>query len=69
MMLSKEHIKECVFEYIDECEYFKIYKEKVKLEDLIEIYQGAYKLGYLEAISDIEDSSRKLYWKARGEKK
>jgi hypothetical protein len=69
MMLSKKHIKECVFEYIDEVEYFKINKEKVKLEDLIEIYQGAYRLGYLKAISDLEDASRNLYWKAKGEKK
>jgi hypothetical protein len=67
MMLSKEHIKECVFEYIDECEFFEIYKEKVKLEDLIEIYQGAYKSGYFKAISDLEDASTNLYWKARGE--
>jgi hypothetical protein len=61
--LSKKELKEIVFEHFDEVEYYKIYKGYVKanLEELSRLYQQGHRLGYIKAISDMEDKLTTLY--------
>jgi hypothetical protein len=70
-MLSKKELKEIVFEHFCEIEYYKINKgfAKATLEELSQLYDQGYKLGYLQAISDTEDKLTNLYNNARGCKK
>lgn len=53
---TNKDLKERIFEYFDEIEHFKINKgfTKATIEQLIELYEGAYKLGYCEAITKVE---------------
>jgi hypothetical protein len=62
-MLSLNHLKEVVFEHFDEIEHYKINKgfTKATFEELAKMYDEAYRLGYREAISNVEENVNGLY--------
>ena len=67
MMLSKRKLKTIVFEHFDEIEYYKINKGFVKanLEDLSKFYNQGFKLGYREALDEMETELYKMFHKNR----
>ena len=62
LFLSEKDLKENVFEFFDEVEYYKINKGYIKanLEDLKAMYKSAYKLGALDAMDKLYDLTEKL---------
>lgn len=64
-MLSKRKLKAIVFQHFDEIEYYKINNGFVKanLEDLSKFYDQGYRLGYAEALDQMETQLYKLFHK------
>ena len=62
LILSEKYLKENVFYFFDEVEYYKINKGYVKanLEDLKKMYKSAYELGALTAIDELADLTDKF---------
>jgi hypothetical protein len=62
MILSKKELKEIVFEHFCEVEYYKINKGFVKatLEELSKLYDQGYRLGYKQALDDMDTQLNKL---------
>ena len=54
--LTHKETREIVFEHFCKVEHYKINKgyTKATLDQLIELYEAAYKSGYCEAINKIE---------------
>ncbi len=63
IMLSSKHLKEVVFEHFDEIEHYKINNgfTKASFKELAKMYDEAYRLGYRQAISNVEDKVNNLY--------
>lgn len=70
-MHSKSELKTIVFEHFDEVEYYKINKGFVKatLEELSRLYEQGFRLGYREALSDIDEKLTNLDEKLNKERK
>ena len=65
MMLSKKELKTIVFEHFDEIEYYKINKGFVKanLDELSKLYDQGFRLGYHQALDEMETQLYKLFRK------
>jgi hypothetical protein len=70
-MHSKSELKTIVFEHFCEVEYYKINKgfAKATLEELSRLYEQGFRLGYREALSDIDEKLTNLDEKLNKERK